>query len=80
MTHAEAQTRADIYLAESWAGRETAQFALLPSTANLIPGDVVTIAGNDWRIKTLKAGTVRKVQAEAHDAAIYDAAPATPRP
>ena len=77
LSQAEAQERADIYLAEAWQQRETASFALPPSTARLAPGDVVNILGNDWLIKSVKAGLARKIEAQAFDAAVYDP-PATP--
>src|SRR5665213_433265 len=79
ITQAVAQQQADIYLAETWQGRETATFALLPSTAGLVPGDVVSISGNWWRINTIKAGTQRNVEAQAYDAAVYDPPPAPQR-
>ncbi len=79
MTQAQAQARADAVLAEAWAGRETAHFSLLPSAATFVPGDVVSIAGNDWRIKNIKAGSARKIEAEAHDSAVYDPPPAPVR-
>ena len=79
VTQSAAQARADVYLAEIWQARETAHFALPPSSAFIVPGDVVNIFGNDWRIKTVKAGTTRKIEAEAHDAAVYDPPPAPVR-
>jgi hypothetical protein len=79
ITQAVAQQQADIYLAETWQGRETATFGLLPSSAGLVPGDVVSILGNQWRINTIKAGTQRNVEAQAYDAAVYDPPPAPQR-
>ena len=79
ITQANAQARADVYLAEAWQGRETAHFSMLPRSAALVPGDVVSIAGNDWRIKTSHAGSARKIEAEAFDHAVYDPPPAPSR-
>ncbi|MDP8996638.1 MAG: hypothetical protein M3O03_06500, partial [Pseudomonadota bacterium] len=64
---------------ETWQGRETASFGLLPSTTRLVPGDVVSISGNSWRINTVKSGTQRNVEAQAYDAAVYDPPPAPQR-
>ncbi|MDE2383079.1 MAG: glycoside hydrolase/phage tail family protein [Alphaproteobacteria bacterium] len=71
-----AQQRADVLLAESWAARETASFTLPPHLAAVEPGDVLSADGALWRVKTLTAGTARKVEALAHDPACYDPPPA----
>jgi hypothetical protein len=66
-------------LAESWAARETAQFALPPSLATVEPGDVVEIDGDRWRVKSLTEGTTRKIEATAFDSNLYAVATTTLR-
>ncbi|MBI5130281.1 MAG: glycoside hydrolase/phage tail family protein [Rhodopseudomonas palustris] len=46
---AAAARRAEIFLQDLWAGRETASFALGPSRLSLAPGDVVALTLNDRR-------------------------------
>ncbi len=74
-----AQARADVALAESWAARETAQFSLSPQFEAVEPSDIVKIGQNRWRVKSIMAGEVRKVEAVAHDPAAYDPPPAPDR-
>jgi hypothetical protein len=45
----EAQRRAEIWLQDLWAGRETAEFALPPSALAFEPGDVVGLTVNGRR-------------------------------
>ena len=45
----EAERRADIWLQDLWAGRESAEFALPPSRLALGPGDVVGLTVNGRR-------------------------------
>ena len=73
----EAQSRADMALAESWAARETAKFALPPSFRAVEPGDVIEVAGNRWRVKTLTDGTARQIEATAFDSNLYALATTT---
>src|SRR5262249_41126721 len=55
MDDADAERRADIWLQDIWAGRESAQFALPPSRLALTPGDVVTLdAGGRARLMELR--------------------------
>ena len=74
-----AQQRVDVAVAESWAARETASFTLSPRYEAVEPGDILNISGNLWRVKSVMAGAVRKVDALAHDPAAYDAPPAPDR-
>jgi GTA TIM-barrel-like domain/Putative phage tail protein len=74
-----AQARGDVALAEAWANRETAQFALSPNFEWVEPSDILKIGKNRWRVKTIQAGEFRKVEAVAHDAAVYDPPPAVDR-
>ena len=46
---AEAERRAEIWLQDLWAGRESAEFALPPSRLALTPGDVVALTVNGRR-------------------------------
>lgn len=75
----QAQARADVMLAQSWAARESAEFALPPHLEMFEPGDVLQLGSNLWRVKTLKDGIIRKVEAEAHDPFVYDPPPAPDR-
>jgi len=75
----QAQGLADVALAEAYAARETAQFVLPPSWERVEPGDVLALSGNLWRVKTIHAGTTLKIEAVAHDPAVYDPPPAPDR-
>ncbi|MBG1232231.1 hypothetical protein F8B91_07775 [Aestuariivirga litoralis] len=79
MTQKSAQGLADVALAEAHAARETAQFVLPPSFEAVEPGDVLALAGNLWRVKSVTAGTALKIEALAYDAAAYDPPPAPDR-
>lgn len=79
ISQAEAQSRADMALAESWAARESVKFALPPSFAEVEPGDVIALQGNLWRVKSLTEGTARKIEAQAFDSTLYAVVLTTPR-
>jgi hypothetical protein len=74
-----AQERVDVALEEAWAGRETAQFNLPPRFANFEVGDVLNIAQDSWRIKSIADGIARRIEAVAYNAAVYDPPPAPNR-
>ncbi len=79
MPQHQAQARADVLLAESWAARETASFALPPHLEAFEPGDILALGANTWRVKNIKDGIARKIEAEAHDPFVYDPPPAPDR-
>jgi len=74
-----AQARGDVALAEAWAARESAQFSLSPQFEKIEPGDILKIGQNRWRVKSIMVGEARKIQAVAHDPAVYDPPPAADR-
>ncbi len=72
---AAAERRAEIWLQDLWAGRETADFALPPSALALTPGDVIALdAGGRRRMLELRE-TVdteqRRVRARAIDVDVF---------
>lgn len=71
----EAQGIAGRLLAQSWAGRETARFALPPSKLALEPGDVVTWnAGGPDRAMTVTGVTdagAREIEAQGLEPSLY---------
>lgn len=71
ISQGDAQARADMALAESWAAQESAKFALPPSLAMLEPGDVIELSGNRWRVKSLTDGNAKKIEATAFDSNLY---------
>jgi hypothetical protein len=83
MDDTDAERRADIWLQDIWAGRESAQFALPPSRLGLTPGDVVTLdVGGRARLVELREivdDGSRQVSARAIDPEIFGAAQAAPR-
>jgi hypothetical protein len=71
-----AERRAEIWLQDLWAGRESADFALPPSLMALMPGDTIALtAGGRRRLLELR-GIVdtasRAVQARAIDPEIFN--------
>ena len=76
---AQAQARVDVALEEAWAARETAQFTLAPRFEWVETGDVLNVGGGLWRVKSLAAGSARRVEALGHDPAVYEAPPANER-
>ena len=80
---AAAERRADIWLQDLWAGRESAEFALPPSALALTPGDVITLdAGGRERTLELRA-TVdteqRRISARSIDLDVFAFVPEMPR-
>src|SRR5437868_6108628 len=72
---AAAERRADIWLQDLWAGRESAEFALPPSALALTPGDVIALnAGGRERTLELRA-TVdteqRRISARSIDVDVF---------
>lgn len=80
---ADASRRAEIWLQDAWAGRESAAFALPPSRLALTPGDVVALTAGGRRRLIEIAETIdteeRKVKARSIDPDIFDAPVALPR-
>ncbi len=80
MPQNQAQARADFLLADAWATRTTAQFALPPHLEAVEPGDVLLIGADRWRVKSILAGDTRKIEAVAQDVAVVDATTNVSRP
>ncbi len=80
---AEATRRAEIWLQDLWAGRESAEFALPPSRLALTPGDVVGLtAGGRRRLVELREtvdAESRRVKARSIDPQVFDLALIAPR-
>jgi len=74
-TAADAQRRADIWLQDLWAGRETAAFALPPSVLALSAGDIaaLTVAGRRrlFELRELNDGEGRRVSARSVDPEVF---------
>ena len=83
---AEAARRADIWLQDLWAGRESAEFALPPRRLALSCGDVIALTVNGRRrlleLQELSDTESRAVKARAIDPAVFDLplSPPTLRP
>ena len=79
---AAAERRADIWLQDLWAGRESAQFTLPPSLLALAPGDVIglTVGGRRrlWELRTISDADGRSVSAQSIDPGVFDLPVATP--
>ncbi|MBX6426739.1 MAG: glycoside hydrolase/phage tail family protein [Variibacter sp.] len=82
-TDAAALRRAEIWLQDLWAGRETASFALGPSKLALAPGDVVgaTIGGRRrlLEVREIVDTESRAIRARAIDPEIFDRPLGAPR-
>jgi hypothetical protein len=80
---AAAERRAEIWLQDLWAGRESAEFALPPSRLALAPGDVVALtAGGRRRLFELRQivdTEYRRVRARSIDPEVFDLPLALPR-
>ncbi|MBN9048247.1 MAG: glycoside hydrolase/phage tail family protein [Rhizobiales bacterium] len=74
-TAADAQRRADIWLQDLWAGRETATFALPPSALALSAGDVAALTVDGRRrlfeIRELNDGEGRRASARSIDPEVF---------
>jgi len=72
----EAKRRAEIWLQDLWAGRETADFALPPSRLALTPGDVVGLTVNDRRrlieLRQITDTESRALKAQSIDPEVFD--------
>ena len=79
ISQAQAQARVDVALEEAWAARETSQFILSPRFEAIEAGDVLRVGNGLWRVKSVAAGSGRKIEALGHDPAVYDAPPANER-
>ncbi|MDE2444791.1 MAG: glycoside hydrolase/phage tail family protein [Alphaproteobacteria bacterium] len=79
MSQAQAQMRVDVALEEAWAARETAHFTLPPHAQAVEAGDVLKLGTGQWRVKSIALGTAAKIEAVAHDPAVYEAPPAQER-
>lgn len=80
---AAAERRAEIWLQDLWAGRETVEFSLPPSRLALMPGDLFGLT-LDGRRRLWEAGEVvdtesRRVKARAIDPNVFDLPLGTPR-
>jgi len=71
-----AARRAEIFLQDLWAGRESASFALPPSALALTPGDVVALTLNDRRrlfeVLDIVDTESRAIKARSIDPEIFD--------
>jgi hypothetical protein len=78
-----AERRAEIWLQDLWAGRESATFALPPRYLALAPGDVVALTVNDRRrlmeIREVVDTEMRRISARAIDPEVFDLPLALPR-
>lgn len=84
VTHdAPAERRAEIWLQDLWAGRESAEFALPPSRLALMPGDTVALtAGGRRRLFELRQvidTEYRRVRARSIDPEVFSLPVALPR-
>ncbi|MDK9698358.1 MAG: glycoside hydrolase/phage tail family protein [Siculibacillus sp.] len=74
---------ADAWLADTWAGRTTANFAVDPTKIALEPGDLVDLVvdGRAERlsIESLTDGPARRIEARSHDSALRGPVRAVPR-
>jgi hypothetical protein len=79
---ADAERRAGIWLQDSWAGRETAEFVLPPSRLALIPGDVIALTAGGRRRLIEIAETVdvadRRIKARSIDPDVFEVPLAVP--
>jgi hypothetical protein len=71
-----AERRAEIWLQDLWAGRETAAFALPPSYLWLTPGDVVALTAQGRRrlyeIREIVDAEERAIKARSIDPEVFD--------
>ena len=75
--------RAEIWLQDLWAGRESAEFSLPPSRMALAPGDVVALTANGRRwlfeLRELTDTEQRAVKARSIDPEVFDLPMAAPQ-
>ncbi|HVV63279.1 MAG TPA: glycoside hydrolase/phage tail family protein [Pseudolabrys sp.] len=79
----EAERRADIWLQDIWAGRESAEFALPPSRLALALGDIVGLTVNGRRrlveVQEITDTESRAIKAASIDPDVFDMPLAAPR-
>jgi hypothetical protein len=79
----EAERRAEIWLQDLWAGRESAEFALPPSALALAPGDVIGVTARGRRrlieIRDVTDTEGRRIRARSIDPEVFDLPLAPPR-
>jgi len=80
---AAAERRAEIWLQDLWAGRESAEFSLPPSCLALMPGDVVALMAGGRRrlleIREVVDTENRRVRARSIDPEVFDLPLSAPR-
>ena len=80
---AAAERRADIWLQDLWAGRESAEFALPPSQLALAPGDVIGLTVGGRRrlveLRSISDTESRAVKAQSIDPGVFDLPVASPQ-
>jgi GTA TIM-barrel-like domain/Putative phage tail protein len=80
---AAATRRAEIWLQDLWAGRETAEFALPPSRLAFSPGDVIGLTVNDRRrlveLREFTDTESRAITALSIDPSVFDLPLTAPR-
>jgi hypothetical protein len=78
------ERRAEIWLQDLWAGRETAEFALPASRLALMPGDVAALTVNGRRrlveINEISDAETRALRARSVDPEVFNVSVAAPRP
>jgi hypothetical protein len=81
------QQRAEVWLQDVWAGRESIDFALPPSALRLAPGDVLGLTANGRRrlieVREVTDAAERRIRGRAIDPEIFDLplrAPRRPQP
>jgi hypothetical protein len=77
LTRAEARAIAERWLTEARIARDTTRFALPPSQRALGAGDVVSLAGADYRIDRLESGEAQVVDAVRVERGVYRASDAS---
>jgi hypothetical protein len=81
--NADAERRAEIWLQDTWAGRESAEFALPPSRLALSPGDVIALTAGG-RQRLLEIGETsdtedRQIKARSIDPDVFNVPQSAPR-
>ncbi|MEA2935276.1 MAG: hypothetical protein QOD74_1922, partial [Variibacter sp.] len=84
VTHAGAmERRADIWLQDLWAGRETAEFALPPSRLAILPGDLIAatigVRSRLLEVREIVDAEDRRIKATGIDPDVFEAPEHAPR-
>lgn len=66
-----AQERADVWLQDTWAGREKLELRLPPRLIALDVGDVISLEGNQFSITAIQDGAARAVSARRIEPSIF---------